>query len=211
MKIPEVPEPRGLGPRLLNRAEEWIYELNQRGHWLFTLYDFGNELWARLVFRGVRRRAAAFEATVAGREDAAQLRMFRAGEDDDAFAALLGELSQFKYRPPHPLDAASARRALRRRSYLPFGLFHDGELVGYLLIRLFFPRRAATGIWSRELAHNKGFSTNAVATTAGFTSSEGIADYITVPLDNVYSLRGALTAGWRIVRKNRRFYVLLHE
>ena len=103
MKIPEIPEPRGFG-RLLNRAEEWIYDLNERGHWLFSLYDFGNELWARLVFRGVRRRAAAFDASVAGREgNQAQLRLLRAGQDDDAFATLLGELSQFKYRPPHPL------------------------------------------------------------------------------------------------------------
>lgn len=211
MNVPEVPEARGLD-HILNRAEEWIYELNERGHWLFTVYDLCNELWARLVFRRLRQRAAGFEASVAGRDgDRAELRMLRAGEDDAAFAELLVALSRFKYLPPHALDGAAARRALRRTSYLPFGLYHEGELIGYLLVRLFFPGRAVTGIWSLESAHNRGFSTRAVATTAGFTRHEGLADYITVPLDNEYSLRGALTAGWRIVRKNRRFYVLLHE
>ena len=63
MKIPEVEEPRGLREKLLSRAEEWIYELNERDHWLFALYDHANELWSRLVYRGVRRRAAAFAPT----------------------------------------------------------------------------------------------------------------------------------------------------
>ena len=31
--------PRTLGERLLCRAEEWIYALNERNHWLFRLYD----------------------------------------------------------------------------------------------------------------------------------------------------------------------------
>jgi len=50
-----------------------------------------------------------------------------------------------------------------------------------------------------------------VETTAVFTKAEGFADYVTVPLDNPYSLRGAQWAGWRIVRTNRDAHVLRHE
>ncbi|MGH0029573.1 MAG: hypothetical protein ACQGVC_07270 [Myxococcota bacterium] len=200
-----------LRARLLDRAEEWIYDLNERGHWLFSLYDGCNELWASLVFRGVKRRAAALDERVEGRDgEEARIRLLRADDDDEAFARLLEGLGGFPYRPPHPLDRAAAERALRRRSYLPFGIFYRGELVGYLLVRLFFPRRAVTAIWSLEIAHNKRFSLNAGVITSSFTRSERLDDYITVPLDNTYSLKAALGAGWEIVRKNRRFYVLLH-
>ena len=178
----------------------------------FHIVTVGNRGLVALVFRGVRRRAAAVDAVVPGRDGAeACIRLLRAGEDDDAFATLLEGLARFEYLPPHPLDRASALRALRRRSYLPFGIFYEDELVGYLLLRLFLPHRAVTAIWSLEVAHNKRFSVNAGVITSEFTSSEGLADYITVPLDNPYSLKAALGAGWRIVRKNRRFYVLLHE
>ena len=203
---------RGLAARLLDRAEVFVYELNERGHWLFSLYDLANEWWAALVFRGVKRRAGEIDDVVPGRDGAeARIRLLRAGADDDAFAELLEGLARFRYLPPHPLDRASALRAQRRRSYLPFGIFYQGRLVGYLLLRLFFPRRAVTAIWSLEIAHNKRFSVNAGVITSAFTSAEGFADYITVPLDNTYSLKAALGAGWHVVRKNRRFYVLLHE
>lgn len=194
---------------LLNRAEEWIYRANERQHWVFRIYDFGNELWARLVFRGVRRRARAYARTLEGKGDRAELRFL--GEDDlDAFASLLARFD-FKYLPPHPLDRASAAWALRRRSYLPFGIFHRGELVGYTLVRLFFPRRAVTGVWSLRSNHNRGFSQVAVKTTAEFTAREGLHDYVTVPIDNPHSLRGAQWAGWKIIRTNRRFHVLRHH
>ena len=100
---------------------------------------------------------------------------------------------------------------LRRRNYLPFGVLVDGRLVGYLLVRLFFPRRAVTGIWSLPNAYNRGFSQAAVQATGRFTRGEGLADYITVPIDNKYSLKGAQWAGWKIIRTNRRFHVLKYE
>lgn len=200
----------GLGTRLLDRAEEWIYALNERNHWIFRVYDRCNEIWASLVFRGVRRRAARIDAEVEGRDgERARLRLLRP-DDLDVFAALLEALARFRYVPPHPLDRAAAARALRRNSYLPFGLFYQDRLVGYLLVRLFFPRRAVTAIWSLEIAHNKRFSVNSGRITSAFTRSEGLADYITVPLDNLYSLKAAQGAGWEIVRRNRRFYVLRH-
>jgi hypothetical protein len=205
-----APADRGLGGRLLDRAEEWIYDLNVRDHWLFRVYDLGNELWAGLAFRGVRRRAGGIDAIVEGRDDdTARLRLLRP-DDLDAFIALLEGLSRFSHLPPHPLHRAAAERALLRRSYLPFGLFYQDRLVGYLLVRLFFPRRAVTAIWSLEIAHNKRFSLSCGVITSAFTSAEGLADYITVPLDNPYSLKAAEGAGWQILRKNRRFYVLRH-
>jgi RimJ/RimL family protein N-acetyltransferase len=192
--------------RVQSAAEMWIYALNERQHWLFGLYDAWNEAWAWLAFRGVRRRAAGFRRELASAEASAQLCPL-APEDLDAFAALLARFD-FQHGPPHPLERDHAARALRRRSYLPFGIFLEGALIGYALLRLFFPRRAVTGIWLLPRYHGAGIAVAAVRATGELTRAERLPDYATVPLDNAPSLMGAQAAGWRILRSNRRFHVL---
>lgn len=202
----EYTPPASWRARLLDRAEEWIYELNVRGHWIFQLYDGLSEAWAKVFFRRIRRHAAEIDEEVRGREDTAQLR-FLTPADAPAFAELL-EGFDFKYLPPHALDAETAHRALRRRSYLPFGIFYEGKLQGYLLLRFFFPWRLVLGIWSLPELYNRGFSRSVVKVANDFSRREGIPHYCTVPLDNLYSLKTAQWAGFEIVRTNRRFYVL---
>ena len=107
---------------LQDRAEEWIYRQNERDHWIFQLYDRGNEGWARLAFRGLRRRAGRLDAPIRASGGLDARVCFLQPEDEQAFAELLGSFD-FKYLPPHGLDPASARAALRRSSYLPFGIF----------------------------------------------------------------------------------------
>lgn len=203
--------PRTVRERLLCRAEEWIYDLNARGHWLFSVYEAVNEVWAALVFRGVRRDAARYDDVLEGKDGArVRIRFLTPGDEAD-FAGLLARFD-FAYLPPHPLDRAAAARVLRRRSYLPFGLYDpDGALVGYTLVRLFLPWRAATGTWVLRTPHTRWVARASVKATAEHvTRKPGLADYVTCPLDNVASLRGAQWAGWRIVRTNRHFHVLLH-
>ena len=66
-------------------------------------------------------------------------------------------------------------------------------------------------LWVLRTPHTRWVARASVKTTAEhITKPEGLADYVTVPLDNELSLRGAMWAGWRIVRTNRRFHVLLH-
>lgn len=192
--------------RARNAAEMWIYALNERRHWLFGLYDAWNEAWAILAFRGVRRRAADFARELPSPEGGAQLRRLEP-TDVDAFAALLARFD-FNHPPPHPLDRVHAARALRRRSYLPFGIFREEVLIGYALLRLFFPRRVVTGIWLLPRYHGTGVAVAAVRATGELTRAERLPDYATVPLDNEPSLMGAQAAGWRILRSNRRFHVL---
>jgi hypothetical protein len=71
-----------------------------------------------------------------------------------------------------------------------------------------FPRRAFTGVWTLPKHRNAGFSQAAVKRTGQFTDEEGVIDYVTVPLDNLPSLRGAQWAGWEPLRKNERFHLL---
>lgn len=206
---PEPTRPAGLRARLLDRAEEALYRLNERQHWLFRLYDRANELWAMLRFRGVRRRAARLDRAIRARAGIDARIRFLTPADEPAFAGLLAALDA-RYPPPHPIDRISAARALRRASYLPFGIFVGDRLVGYLLLRLFFPRRAVTGIWTLRETHNLGLGQASLRQTAAFTGSERLADYATIPVDNPNSLRMATAAGWRILRTNRRFHVLRH-
>ncbi|MBW2286726.1 MAG: hypothetical protein JRG80_08215 [Deltaproteobacteria bacterium] len=199
--------PSSLGGRLRGAAEEWIYDLNARGHWLFGAYEWLNVQCARLVFRGVRRRAMSYTATLEGKGGRAEMR-FLTPSDEEGFAALLSRFD-FAHQPPHALDAVTAGRVLRRTSYLPFGIFYAGELVGYVLVRYLAPRSAFTGVWSIPAVYNKGFSQAAVKATHPFMRSQWLFDYVTVPLENVWSLQGAQWAGWRIIRSNKRFHVLL--
>jgi hypothetical protein len=200
--------PTSLKERLQDRAEMWIYALNERQHPIFRAYDAFNEAWARLVFHGLRRRAAAFTRDLADHDCSGTLRLL--GPDDlEAFAALLAAFEGFRYGPPHPLDRHTAERCLRRASHLAFGIFQEGKLVGYVLLRLFFPRRVVTGIWMRREHQSTGAALAAVKASRVFTQAEHIPDYVTVPIDNYASLMGAQNAGWRVVRSNRRFHVLL--
>jgi hypothetical protein len=192
--------------RIQDAAEMWIYALNERQHWLFRLYDGMNEAWARLVFRGVRRRAAGFARELATRGKGAHLRPL-APADIDAFAALLAAF-EFRYAPPHPLDGASAARVLRRASYLPFGIFRADALIGYVLLRLFFPRRAVSGYWLIPAYHDTGVGVAAARAMRELLRAAALPDYVTIPLDNAPSLAAARAAGWRILRSNRRFHVL---
>jgi hypothetical protein len=210
VKPPERPWwSRGFA-QLQDRAEEWIYRLNEREHWIFRLYDAFNEAWAALVFRGLRRRAGRLDRPIRARGGLDARVRFLHPEDEGAFAQLLGKFD-FRYLPPHGLDPAAARRALRRRSYLPFGIFVEERLVGYLLLRLFFPRRAVTGIWTLPETYNLGLGQESLRQTAAFTTAERMADYATIPVDNPNSVRMATAAGWRVIRTNRRFHVLLHQ
>jgi hypothetical protein len=201
--------PSSLSRRLRDAAEEWVYDLNARGHWLFGAYEWLNVQCARLVFRGVRRRAMRYTATLEGNNGRAEMR-FLTPADEAEFATLLSRFN-FDHQPPHALDAVTAGRVLRRASYLPFGIFFEGELSGYVLVRYLAPRSAFTGVWSIPAVYNNGFSQAAVAATHPFMRSQWLNDFVTVPLDNVWSLQGAQWAGWRIIRSNQRFHVLLRD
>lgn len=193
---------------LQRRAEEWIYRLNERNHWLFRLYDWGNERWATLVFRGVRVRATqALDVVVDAQGQLARVR-FLTPQDLVAFAGFLATLG-VKYLPPHPLDRAAVARALRRRSYIPIGIFVGGTLVGYILLRFFFPRRAVTGIWILADYHNTRLGRHTLMEAVKFLRAERLPNYCTIPIDNEPSLRIAQWCGWKIIRTNRRFHVLL--
>jgi hypothetical protein len=186
--------------------ETWLYELNERNHWFFRFLEWGNDLYAAVVFRGVRRRAAGIDEMISGRDREFRMR-FLVPEDE----AMLGELFgafDFTYLPPHALDAGAVGGLLRRASYLPFGLFRDGECVGYCLVRLIAPRSCFSGVWSFPVIENAGLSRAAVKRSGAFTDSEGLIDFVTVPLDNLPSKKGAEWAGWETLRANRRFYLM---
>jgi hypothetical protein len=201
---------KGLAARLIDAAEEWIYDLNERDHWIFRIYDWGNEVYATLFMRGVRRNASAVDEAVTCADGSPARIRFLTPADEEAFAELLAALHA-KYLPPHATDRAGAVRALRRRSYLPFGIFLGNRLVGYLLLRLFFPWRVVTGIWTLPETHNLKLAQTCLRVTGRYSRSQKLADYATVPVDNLNSLRVANGAGWQTQRTNRRFHVLKLE
>jgi len=207
MAYGSAPARNALAAWLQDRAEEWIYKLNEHDHWIFHLYAWGNEVWARLVFSTTRTEAARIDRPI--RTDSGEARFrFLTPADLDRFAALLERMRTLPHKPPHPLDLDAAARALDRRSNLPFGIFVGDDLVGYLLLRLFFPRRAVLGIWMPASRHNARLGRQAVDLASDFMRSRSLANFITVPIDNTSSLRVAEICGYRLLRTNRRFHVL---
>jgi hypothetical protein len=192
--------------RASDALETWLYELNERDHWLFRLLEWGNDQYARIAFRGVRKRAARIDDEIPGRDRSARLR-FATPADADALLELFGRFD-FSYVPPHPLTRPALERVLRRPSYLPFVILCEGDAVGYALVRLLFPKRAFTGVWTLTRPETAGFSRAAVRRTGQFTDAERIVDFVTVPLDNLASKKGAEWAGWSVIRQNRRFFLL---
>jgi RimJ/RimL family protein N-acetyltransferase len=209
--VADAPAVPGFRARLQDRMEEWVYRLNEQDHWIFRLWDRANELAARVLFRGGRRLAMRLDVMVQGRDRAARVRALGEG-DLDALADLLARLDA-KYGPPHASDRATAARALARQSYTPYGIFVDGEMIGYVLHRFFLPRRMVTGIWMVTSSHNAGIGRVALVESMRWLGEARLDTYCTVPIDNLPSLRIAQVAGFRLIRTNRRFHVLIipHE
>ena len=196
--------------QLQDWAEERIYRLNEKGSFIFKVYDFSNEVFARIRFRGLRKRASRLDVPFMTRTGLDARIRFLQTTDKSSFAEMLSGL-EGRYGPPHPVDAIGASTALTRFSYLPFGIFVEGKLSGYLLLRLFYPSRAVTGIWTLPDTHNLGLGQEALKQTAAFSHSEHLPDYATIPIDNHNSLRMANSAGWQVIRTNHRFHVLLWQ
>ena len=199
-------EKGGLVSRIQTLLEEWIYRLNEEQHWIFRVYDWGNEIWARLFFRATRRRASQIDLKVEVKEVEAHVR-FLEPDDEEIFAGFMAQLD-VRYLPPHELHAEQAAKALARRSYIPFGIFVEGKMIGYILLRLFFFRRAVTGIWMLASTHSAGIGRNTLLESVEFLKREGLPNYCTIPLGNEPSLRIAHWCGWRVIRTNRHFDVL---
>jgi hypothetical protein len=158
--------------------------------------------------RGVREGGSQLDRVVEC-SDGSRARLRSLTPDDEASLAFLLASLTARYMPPHSTDRDTVARALRRRSYLPFGIFIGDRMVGYVLLRMFFPWRVVTGIWTLPETHNLGLAQLCLRQTCDFSRSRGIDNYCTVPIDNHNSLRVALGVGWRILRTNRRFHVLL--
>ena len=210
MKEGAPPDAPTLFQRVQDWAEEAVYRLNEKGSFIFKIYDFSNEVFARFRFASLRKRASRLNVPFETRGGLSARIRFLAPSDQAAFAEMLAGLKG-RYGPPHPVDAGGAAAALNRVSYLPFGIFVEEKLSGYLLLRLFYPSRAVTGIWTLPDTHNLGLGQEALRHTAAFTRSEDLPDYATIPIDNHNSLRMANAAGWKVIRTNKRFHVLLWQ
>ena len=101
-------ERKRLFAHLLGAAEEWIYQLNERDHWIFRIYDRGNEFYASLFMRGVRRRASTLDASVTVADGTAVRIRFLTPADEGAFVSLLATLK-----------ARFADAGLKTRYYTP--------------------------------------------------------------------------------------------
>ena len=90
---------------------------------------------------------------------------------------------------PHKTDLKSLRWVFSRNSYIPLGIFHEGNLIGYSLVRLLFPKLASYAIFVARDWQGRGIGTAALGKQLDFINQIGFNPSSAVNKANVKSLR----------------------
>lgn len=189
--------------------ESLAYLIKQRWPGLFRLIERLARRFSSLRF-GRRIKAAQQAATVTGSVDGRAAEIQSIGVDD------LATLHEFlfnlpddwlKYFHPHPFDRKGLQTVLRSRAFLNYGLFVEGNLIGYALLKvaptgsafiglLVHPDFSRLGIgkfivaylyWQGSLAELRVRSTISKTNPASLKSHQAVADYqIVAELPNDY-------------------------
>lgn len=168
-----------------------LYSLNRRAPVVFAPVRLVSGALARLVHaRAIREAQACAELT--GRSGGAPvvLRPLRAG-DIDALSAFLAlqQPDRFSFFRPHGFDRPALRRHLRGGQFLSYGLFEDGALIAYGLIRLTPSRAAFAGSMVSQSHAGRGFGKLMARYLYWQTARMGLDTYLTISQDNPASLR----------------------
>lgn len=122
---------------------------------LYTLLDWGNNVYGKLFFRRFKR--TLHRTSWEGRRPAEEMRVLGEG-DIPALLAIIeaaSECSRGLFRP-HEISAKTFRELMRAPYYLAVGYFIDGELSGYAFLRLYFPKKAFAGYFVADAQQGKG-------------------------------------------------------
>ncbi|MEW6008483.1 MAG: GNAT family N-acetyltransferase [Candidatus Omnitrophota bacterium] len=111
----------------------------------------------------------------------------------------LGEIYQFfnlsfnnnsaNFFLPHKTDLKSLKKIFRRISYVPLGIFYEDTIIGYALIRLFFPCVASYFISIANQWQGKGIGTAALERQLALINILNFQPYSMVNKNNLKSIK----------------------
>ena len=90
---------------------------------------------------------------------------------------------------PHSTDLKTLKTIFNKTSHIPLGIFYRDMLIGYALIRLFFPKKASYAIFISEEWQGKGIGTAALEKQINLINDFHFMPYSAVSKKNVKSLK----------------------
>lgn len=123
------------------------YLVRAKAPWIYQSLE-GAARGATALLYGQRIRRALAVSEIQGNVYGAPAVIRTIGPDDtDALVQMLAGMSDehLTFFHPHALDPASLRRVLSRKTVMTYGLYVDGRLCGYGLLKLFPTRKAYRG------------------------------------------------------------------
>jgi len=183
-----------------------LVKLNNENSRAFDIIMLINELYFALFFyRLYKRKMACFSERL--NIKGSQYRGIRLD------ASLAQQLYDFvaglneKYMPPHRTDQKSIKRLLKKRACFALGVFDGQRMVGYGLIRFFFPKRAVPTTWVIDEYKGKGIGGALLTLEIDLIRESGFTVFTTVAKDNIVALNNNKKRGLRVVLETDSFYV----
>ncbi len=190
----------------MNKIYSFLVMLNQNDAFLFRFLMAINDFYFRIAYR----KMFTEEFDGFNQKFLLQRRTYFLKVLDKDYA---GSLSRFLreisniFTPPHSVDENAIKKILSMKSHIAMGIFHEGKFVGYLLMRLFFPKRNVVAIGIRK-DHQLGLGKKMTKEANSILKRHGFNCYATVDKSNLSSLKGAQRIGYKIVGETEDFYLL---
>lgn len=90
---------------------------------------------------------------------------------------------------PHTIDEITFRQLLQAPYYLAIGYFCATELVGYVFVRLYYPKKAFAGYLVSDSYQGKGIGKHLFRVIKSIIHDAGFDLYTYVKEDNLASIR----------------------
>lgn len=184
---------------------KWLYNLldrlqQRRSRW-FDLVVFCNEIYIRFYFivTGRRWRMKPINEGFIVRGERFWLRTIDSTWLDRLVEFFEGECTpeQKKTFNPHPLDYRGMKKVFRRWHYITLGIFSEKDLVGYCVIRPFFPNKGLYAIIVGQRWRNRGIGAGALRIEVEYIAKIGLKPMSAVRNTNLPSIRILSKAGIR--------------
>lgn len=94
-----------------------------------------------------------------------------------------------EYFIPHKTDIISLKKLLKKKCCICLGIFYGPELIGYAIIRLFFPNKGLYGIFIADKWQGKGIGTAVLKYQLHLINKLGFYPYSIVSKRNIKSIR----------------------
>lgn len=162
------------------------HSLKDRLPFIWRMVEKVNEwLFVARYGRIIRRSGVSDEIVADGLEyrpllesDADSLVRFFDSQPEEAFV----------FFKPHDFDKETVLRLIRNRSYLAYGVFEKGEVVGYYFLRSFFMGKSYLGKMVDINHRGQGIGKQICKLSMDVATALGLHMYETISKDNLSSL-----------------------